>query len=172
MDRVRRVRPLRRRGTAGRIHAHQPPRRLKQGAAAMPVSQARVPTGRAGRYLSQLRKHTGHPGFPVLRHGPGDGGAAPVPRHTEWSDTDGVVDFGWGRCTLHAIGDALILHAEADDQQNLRRIQDALAARLDQIGRRDHLTVTWRPRSDESAAAIIDALLTPAGRADPFPLYA
>lgn len=80
----------------------------------------------------------------VLSRGHGhDDGALSMPRHAEWSDTDGVIDFGWGRCTLHATGEGLVLQAEADNQQQLRRIQDAITARLERIGRRDRLAVTW-----------------------------
>jgi hypothetical protein len=136
----------------------------------MPASQARVPTDRASRYLTHLCKHSGQMSALALDpgHGHGDGGAASMPRHAEWSDTDGVIDFGWGRCTLHATGEGLVLHAEADDQQQLRRIQDAIAVRLERIGRRDRLTLTWRQTPPEagsvesagehkSAAAIIEA---------------
>jgi cytochrome P450 len=103
-----------------------------------------------------------------------------MPQHAESSDTDGIIDFGHGRCTLHATGQELQLQAEAYDEQQLQRIQEAIAVRLERI---DRLTVTWRqippePGSAEpagehkDAAAIIEALMAPAGRTDPFPLYA
>jgi hypothetical protein len=117
----------------------------------MPASQARVLTGRASRYLTQLCQHTGQLGALgrhalARRHGHGDGGAAPMPRHTEISGSDGVIDFGGAaRCTLHATGEALELSAEAADQQQLRGIQEAITGRLERIGRRDRLTVTWEP---------------------------
>jgi hypothetical protein len=72
------------------------------------------------------------------------GHAPPVARHTEASQTDGIIDFGWGRCTLHATDEELVLHAEADDPQQLQRLQDGIARRLESIGRRDRLTVTWQ----------------------------
>lgn len=59
--------------------------------------------------------------------------------------TEGIIDFGWGRCTLNATADALTLHAEAGDPQHLQQIQDGITARLERIGRRDKLTVTWTP---------------------------
>jgi cytochrome P450 len=155
----------------------------------MPASQALIPTDRAERYLTQLCAHTSKisrtdlTGTAPLRDGHGEGGADSMPRHVESSGADGFIDFGWGRCTLHATGEGLVLHAEADDQQRLQRIQDAIALRLERIGRHDGLTVTWRPDPPEagtaapadghkSAAAILEALTAPAGRADPFPLYA
>lgn len=111
----------------------------------MPTSQAHVPTDRAGRYLAQLCSHGGQLGRIAShrRRSAGAGGAPPAVRHAEASDTDRVIDFGSGRCTLHATDEALILTAEADDQQNLDQIQEGLARRLERIGRRDQLTVTW-----------------------------
>ena len=111
----------------------------------MPASQARVRTDRAGRYLAQLCNHGGQMSRLAL-HRPrshGDGGRPPAVRYAEASDTDGVIDFGGGRCTLHATYDALTLTAEADDLENLRRIQEGIARRLERIGRRDRLAVTW-----------------------------
>jgi hypothetical protein len=111
----------------------------------MPASQAHVPTSRASRYLTQLGKHGSQMSRAAL-HRPrahADGGTPPAARHTSWTGTDGVIDFGWGRCTLHATSEALTLHAEAGDQQQLQRIQDGIGARLERIGRRDQLTVTW-----------------------------
>jgi hypothetical protein len=152
----------------------------------MPASHAHVRTDRAPRYLAQLCNHGSQLGR-ITVHRPrshGDGGAPPAVWHADWSDTDGVIDFGWGRCTLHATGEALMLTAEADDVQNLQRIQEGVARRLERIGRRDRLSLTWRSaRPDagtgkqdherhKSAAAITDALMAPDGRADPFPLYA
>jgi hypothetical protein len=89
---------------------------------------------------SLVRRHTlprGH------RHG--DGGAAPMPQHAEWSGTDGVIDFGVGRCALDATGEGLVLSAEAGDQHQLCQIQEAITGRRERIGQRDKLTVTWGP---------------------------
>jgi hypothetical protein len=65
-------------------------------------------------------------------------------RHAESSDSHGTIDFGWGRCVLRATDDALVLRAEADDEEHLRRMEQGVAARVEKIGRRDGLTVTWR----------------------------
>ncbi|HEU5028001.1 MAG TPA: cytochrome P450 [Spirillospora sp.] len=150
------------------------------------ASQARIRTDRAGRYLKQLCEHGDHMiAFP-LRHGDsadhtkgrGNGhhdGTVPPPaaRQIAYSDAEGVIDFGWGRCTLRADGQELRLHAEAEDHGSLRRLQDSIAGRLHIIGRRDALAVTWEPMQPGSRAAeIISALMTPEGRADPFSLYA
>jgi cytochrome P450 len=144
----------------------------------MPSAQARIRTDRASRYLTQLCNHTAQISVLAHHNRHGDGAPATTPRHAECSDTDGVIDFDRGRCTLHATNEELILLAEADDQHDLRLIQDAIAARLQRIGRRDQLSITWQAesaqpdRGNRSAATILAQLMTPAGRADPFPLYA
>jgi hypothetical protein len=116
----------------------------------MPASYARVPTSRASRYLTQLCNHGSlmsrlgrhRPPGHGQGHGHGDDGAPPTA--TARSDgTEGVIDFGWGRCTLRATAGTLTLHAEAADPQRLQQIQDGIAARLQRIGRRDRLAVTW-----------------------------
>ena len=120
----------------------------------MPASYARVPTSRAGRYLAQLCNH-GSLMSRLARHRPpgqghghgdgdGDGNDGAPPAATASSDgTEGVIDFGWGRCTLRATAGTLTLHAEAGDPQRLQQIQDGISARLQRIGRRDQLAVTW-----------------------------
>jgi cytochrome P450 len=149
----------------------------------MPTAEARIPTDRAGRYLTQLCRHIAQLTALDNEHHRQEGGSAPaatasIPRRTECSGTGGIIDFDDGRCTLRATGEELILLAEAGDQQGLRLIQEALTSRLQRIGHRDQLALTWRPVSaepsgrDRSAGAILEKLTTPAGRADPFPLYA
>lgn len=114
----------------------------------MPTAEARIETERASRYLVQLCKHTSqmsrylHP-RPRARGG-GDTHAPPEVQHVECSDTHGIVRLNLGQWTGRATPDALTLRAEATDEKDLQRIQDLLAGRLEKIGRRDHLTVTWQ----------------------------
>src|SRR5215813_13760219 len=129
----------------------------------MPSVEARVRTERASRYLAQLCRHTSQ--VSVLAHGNSHeaGAASATPRRAEYSETDGVVDFDRGHCTLRATPEELILLVEADDEQDLRLLQDALATRVQQIGRRDQLSVTWRVSAepghrDRDAAAILAQL--------------
>lgn len=118
----------------------------------MPAAEARVPTDRASRYLTQLCSHGQRMRLSALhrrsaRGGHGherEPGAAPPQVHEAQSTgTDGVIDFGWGRCVVHASATELVLRAEADSEDGLRRIQDGIAARVERIGRRDRLSVTW-----------------------------
>ena len=117
----------------------------------MPKAEARIRTDRASRYLTQLCKHAAR--MPALapghRHDHRDGHdeaqATTIPRHAEYSDTEGHIAFDQGRCTLRATSEELILLVEADDQRQLRLIQEGLSARLQRIGKRDQLTLTWQP---------------------------
>ncbi len=129
-------------------------------------SEARVATERAARYLAQLGRHADRMGRSALAgrltraHG---GGTPPAVRHAEASGSRGTIDLGWGRCLLEATEDTLVLRAEAEDEEQLRRVQDGVAARLETIGRRDRLTVVWHrvdappssspPRASDAPAA-------------------
>jgi hypothetical protein len=112
----------------------------------MPSAEAHIPTGKASRYLAQLCQHAGKMGRPY-RHRPRvhAGGAPPEIRHAEWSEIDGSLDLNWGQCTLHAGKGALILRACAPNEDDLTRVQDLLAARLERFGRREQLKVMWQP---------------------------
>jgi len=121
---------------------------------AMLTSEARVETGRADRYLAQLTRHTSRMssmGRQLHRrpHVHGDGHVPPEVRKVETSDAHAVVDFGWGRCIMQATPPGLKLRAEAADAEGLRRIEDGITTRLEKIGRRDRLKVTWQQRIDE-----------------------
>lgn len=109
----------------------------------MPTAQTRIPTDRAGRYLAQLCQHlnqiSGH-----TRHGSATGGGRPPQvGRAEWSDSHGVIELGSGRCTLDATSDELTVELAAVDSDELQRMQQLFSARLETIGRRDNLVVTW-----------------------------
>jgi hypothetical protein len=70
--------------------------------------------------------------------------APPEVRHVEWSDTHGTVELSVGRWSLRAAAHTLTLRAEAANDDDLHRIQSLLGDRLERIGRRDCLKVTWR----------------------------
>jgi hypothetical protein len=112
----------------------------------MLTAEARVQTEHPSRYLTQLCQHVSKMGG-HLRHRPrshdSDGGPPEI-RHAECSETDGIVTLDVGQWTMHASPGALRICAEADSEENLRRIQDLVTARLEKIGRRDRLTVNWQ----------------------------
>jgi hypothetical protein len=112
----------------------------------MPTAHAIVETENPARYGARLGKHASQMGQRLGHHRPRhhDGGEAPPEvRHAEWSGTDGIVRLDWGQWTMQAVPGALRLRAEAADEANLRRIQDLITARLENFGRREHLTVNW-----------------------------
>lgn len=140
----------------------------------MPAAEAHVATDRASRYLAQLCSHLSHmtsmrrdsPGSaPALhgiaaglaaRHGGGQGtGSAPLRvEHVDHDGTYGSIRFTRALCTLRATGSTLTLRIDAEDENSLRRVQDGLAGRLEKIGRRDNLTVTWqRPQASAGPPA-------------------
>ena len=109
---------------------------------------ARIPTPDPGRYLVRFCKHASQMGG-ALRHRPrahAGGGAPPEMRSVEWNDTDGSLTLDWGRCTLHAAPGVLELRAEAADQESLARVQELIGRRLEKLGHREGLTVTWHPQ--------------------------
>ncbi len=93
----------------------------------MPISQARVPTAEASRYLKQLCRHWSHK-FPV-----------------EATEDSGRVPFGEDRvCTFEAGPDALLMRVATPDPAALtapgeRGLRPPLALRLPREPRRDHL---------------------------------
>src|SRR5882757_943405 len=114
----------------------------------MLTAQARVETERPRRYLAQLCRHADQMG---QRHRPGapvSGHQHPIREvraHVEWSDTHGIINLiPWGTCTVEVTARALTLRAEATNEENLRRLQNLVADRLESFGRRDHLTVIWQ----------------------------
>jgi hypothetical protein len=122
----------------------------------MPTAEADIRTRHATRYLTRLCSHAGKMGTAGARlgHRPRSharGGTPPEVRHVEYSGTEGTVSLNWGRWTMQASPGLLTVRAEAADEDSLRRIQDLLAARLQRFGRREGLTVNWRP-PDPAAA--------------------
>lgn len=128
----------------------------------MLIAEARIPTERASRYLTQLCRHLGQ--MSRMRHQPPaghrGGQASPSVQHVDWSDNSGEIRFTQGTCTLQATPTELLLHIQADDEDSLHRLQDGITRRLETIGRRGHLTVYWQrsappsePSSGDSAAA-------------------
>jgi hypothetical protein len=109
----------------------------------MPTAEAHVPTERASRYLQQLCSHASR-----MRHGRGlgrghgRGHAGPSAEAT--SDTTGRITRGTAICDLTATPTGLTLRASAEDEEQLRGLQEAVTRTLERVGRRDGLIVDWR----------------------------
>ena len=123
----------------------------------MLTAEADIQPEHAARYLARLCGHAGKMGTAGHRlghrppaHAGGDG--PPEVRQVACSGTEGTVSLNWGQWTMRAFPGRLAVRAEAADEPSLRRIQDLLTARLQKFGRREHLTVTWRPGTAAVAA--------------------
>jgi hypothetical protein len=90
------------------------------------TSEARVSTDRPARYMGQLCKHFGNN------------------VHTEYDEDSGLIQFSFGTCRLAVETDALVLRAEAADDESLTRLEDVAGSHLVRFGQRDELTVSWQ----------------------------
>ena len=109
----------------------------------MPTAEALVRTDRPSRYLVQICRHFSHRGRHLGPRRPAF--LAPELMSVEWTQTHGVVSFGWGSCAMEATSDGLALRAEAANDEDLQRVKDVVARHLGRYARRDRLTVTWQP---------------------------
>lgn len=118
----------------------------------MPTAEGHARTQRAGRYLAQLCTHLDQLQHQPHPHSAPHPAGEPMPqiRQVQWSDTHGTVSFGHSQLTLQATPDQLIMRVQAADEQNLHQTQQLLTHRIQQIGRRDHLTVTWQPTTPDN----------------------
>jgi hypothetical protein len=110
---------------------------LEHGDKTTLIAEARVETAQPSRYLVHLCRHFNQ-----------EAEAMPHPdvqAHIEWSETDGVADFGFGRCTMQTDHGALMLRAEAPEDESLERVETLVAEHLERFGSRDELTVSWTP---------------------------
>jgi hypothetical protein len=61
-----------------------------------------------------------------------------------WTQSQGAATFDWGTVNFTADADLLTLRAATDNDEDLSRLEALLADRVETIGRRDQLTVTWQ----------------------------
>jgi hypothetical protein len=115
----------------------------------MPSAETRIRTPNAAGYLARLCGHLSKLStsrFPA--HGPrmhAGGGQPPAVLHAEHTHDAGTITLSWGQLTLRAAADELTIRANADNQENLQRIQDMTANRLTKFARREHLDIQWSP---------------------------
>lgn len=105
----------------------------------MPSVVARIETGSARHYLSQLCRHaiamTQDDGHRFRRH---TLVTDEVDVTIESSETDGVIAFGpWGRCTLHATASTLTAHFDAVDKEKLTRIKSIIGRHLERYAQHE-----------------------------------
>lgn len=110
----------------------QPLARPRAGATVTPMattlsSCADVRTEKPVPYMRQLCKHFGHK------------------VDAEFGDTDGWIQFEFGRCELQALVDDQVLRmtVTADDAEGHERMQRVVGSHLERFGSRDGLAVSW-----------------------------
>lgn len=118
----------------------------------MLTAETTIQTTNASRYLVQLCEHATKVGHGLRHLHTRMSHARPEVLAVDWSDTHGILTLSWGRCVLDADPTTLTVRVEADSEENLRRVQDLVAADLERFGRRDQLSVTWQ-----------QAVVTPSG---------
>jgi hypothetical protein len=120
----------------------------------MPSAQTHVQTANAAAYLARLCGHLSKlTASRFAGHGRRmhtSGGQPPAVRHAEHTNDTGSITLSYGQLTLRATADELTIHAAADSQENLRRMQDMTAGRLAKFGRREHLDIQWAPIADNA----------------------
>ncbi|MBU0724688.1 MAG: DUF2218 domain-containing protein [Alphaproteobacteria bacterium] len=91
----------------------------------MKISESRVETPNAGRYLAQLCKHFAHK-LPVELH-----------------DTVGSIVFTIGICRLEAQPAALLLRCESPDATKLDQLQTVITEHVARFGWREAPEIIW-----------------------------
>ena len=109
----------------------------------MSTAQTRIPTERASRYLTQLCQHLNQISGRPRHRGPSHTDRPPQLRRVEYDDSHGLIEFASGTCTLRATSNELTIDLAAADANDLQQLEQLLFARLETIGRRDNLLVTW-----------------------------
>jgi hypothetical protein len=115
----------------------------------VPSAETRIKTANAADYLARLCGHLGK--LAATSRFPGHGprmharGGQPAVLQAEHTRDAGTISLSWGQLTLRAAADELTIHATADSQEDLQRMQEMTAARLAKFARREHLDIRWTP---------------------------
>jgi hypothetical protein len=93
----------------------------------MIVSEGRVVTEVASKYLQQLCKHFAHK------------------VDVDYDPSNGRIDFPFGVCVLEAGERLLSMRCEAPDEEADRRMRSVLAVHLERFAWREKAVVSWTP---------------------------
>jgi len=100
----------------------------------MPTSSVRIETRSATRYLEELCRRLSE----TIEARP------EAQARIEWSEIDGTVDFGWGRCVAAADDSTLNLQVDADDDAALEAIEEIFTRHIEHVDADNRLTVDWQ----------------------------
>jgi len=101
----------------------------------MIVSEGRVVTEAASKYLQQLCKHFAHK------------------VEVDYDPSRGRIDFPFGVCVLEAGDRLLSMRCEAPDEAADSRMRSVLAVHLERFAWREKAVVTWEPTDSGREAA-------------------
>jgi len=107
----------------------------------MLIAEAEIQTEHASRYVAELCEQ-----FSARARAKPELGV-----RVERAEGQGIVDFGWGCCTVRAEANGLALRAEAEDLAGLQQVQELVRRHLEKQGEAEGLEVDWA--EDGSAAA-------------------
>ena len=98
-----------------------------QSAGDLVAATARIETGNANRYLTQLCKHFEHR------------------RPVSYADGAGEIAFPAGVCRMRADAGVLTLHIASKDAAALPQLEDVVARHLVRFAFREAIDIEWRP---------------------------
>jgi hypothetical protein len=62
---------------------------------------------------------------------------------TQFTDTDGRIEFEFGTCEFSAEEEVLVLRARAADEESVARVEQVIGSHLERFAHRDPVQVTW-----------------------------
>lgn len=93
-------------------------------------AQAVVPTAKASRYLKALCNHFNRKVTAV------------------YDGHHGSVQFGFGTCQMDADDRTLVIHVQAQDEENFARVKHVVADHLERFSGDEGLQVEWTETAD------------------------
>ncbi|MBX2855800.1 MAG: DUF2218 domain-containing protein [Rhodobacteraceae bacterium] len=91
----------------------------------MALTHTDLSTSHASKYLQQLCKHFGH--------------KVPV----EYTPDEGVIDLPFGRCSLKASDETLVIEGSAEPDQ-IGRLEKVISDHLERFAFREQPALSWR----------------------------
>lgn len=98
------------------------------------TAETRIETANASKYLDELCRQLN-----ARSHAKPELGV-----RVTWTDAEGSVDFGWGRCAIRARETSLHVRAEATDQDALRQVRELMTRHLEKLVSSNELPLAWQ----------------------------
>ncbi|WP_319529988.1 DUF2218 domain-containing protein [uncultured Cohaesibacter sp.] len=88
-------------------------------------SVSTISSDRASGYLQQLCKHFGHK------------------IETRFTPEEGEIIFPFGRCDLTAVDRDLTMKAQAESEEDLKKLENVIASHLERFAFKEELKISW-----------------------------